>query len=153
MAGRQRLAVLLLLGTSFMLSVDFSIMNVALPVMGAGVGLNVSELPWVVSAYALPAAGFTLLFGRITDLFGRRRMFLTGSAGQYSRRWPRACARTMAGPTSGSTPSMMPSTTWPKNDPKRLPHSSSATLRAAIEVYELAERREGTRCQDTRRRS
>jgi len=80
MAGRQRLAVLLLLGTSFMLSVDFSIMNVALPVLGAGVGLKVSELPWVVSAYALPAAGFTLLFGRIADLFGRRRMFLTGVA-------------------------------------------------------------------------
>jgi MFS family permease len=80
MAGRQRLAVVLLLGTSFMLSVDFSIMNVALPVLGAGVGLRASELPWVVSAYALPAAGFSLLFGRIADLVGRRRMFLAGVA-------------------------------------------------------------------------
>jgi MFS family permease len=80
MAGRQRLAVVLLLGTSFMLSVDFSIMNVALPVLGAGVGLRVGELPWVISAYALPAAGFTLLFGRVADLFGRRRMFLAGVA-------------------------------------------------------------------------
>ena len=80
MAGRERLAVVLLLGTSFMLSVDFSIMNVALPVLGAGVGLRVPELPWVVSAYALPAAGFSLLFGRVADLAGRRRMFLAGVA-------------------------------------------------------------------------
>jgi MFS family permease len=78
MSTRQRLTIFLLLGTGFMLSVDFSIMNVALPQLGAGVGLRSSELPWVVSAYALPAAGFTLLFGRIADLFGRRRMFVTG---------------------------------------------------------------------------
>jgi len=76
--GRQRLTVLLLLGTGFMLSVDFSILNVALPRLGAEIGLRVSELPWVISAYALPAAGFTLLFGRIADTFGRRRMFLAG---------------------------------------------------------------------------
>jgi MFS family permease len=80
MASRQRLAVVLLLGTSFMLSIDFSIMNVALPALGVSVGLKASELPWVISAYALPAAGFSLLFGRLADLFGRRRMFLTGVA-------------------------------------------------------------------------
>jgi MFS family permease len=78
--GRQRLTVLLLLGTGFMLSADFSILNVALPKLGAGVGLKLSELPWVISAYALPAAGFTLLFGRIADMVGRRRMFLVGVA-------------------------------------------------------------------------
>ncbi|NHW87624.1 MFS transporter, partial [Escherichia coli] len=63
-----------------MLSVDFSILNVALPRMGEGVGLELADLPWVASAYALPAAGFTLLFGRVADLFGRRRLFLTGIA-------------------------------------------------------------------------
>jgi MFS family permease len=78
--GRQRLAVLLLLGTGFMVSADFSILNVALPRLGADIGLRVSELPWVISAYALPAAGFTLLFGRIADMVGRRRMFLAGVA-------------------------------------------------------------------------
>jgi MFS family permease len=78
LTGRQRLIVFLLLGASFMLSVDFSILNVALPQLGAGVGLTLPELPWVVTAFALPAAGFTLLFGRIADLFGRRRMFLVG---------------------------------------------------------------------------
>jgi MFS family permease len=80
MTGRQRLTVFLLLGASFMFSVDFSILNVALPQLGAGVGLELSALPWVVTAFALPAAGFTLLFGRIADLVGRRRMFLIGIA-------------------------------------------------------------------------
>lgn len=76
--GRQRLILLVLLGSGFMLSVDFSILNVALPDVGAGVGLSIAGLPWVTSAYALPAAGFTLVFGRTADLFGRRRLFLAG---------------------------------------------------------------------------
>ncbi|WP_308163989.1 MFS transporter [Nonomuraea sediminis] len=75
---RQRLVLLILLGAGFMLSVDFSILNVALPEVGAGVGLGLAGLPWIASAYALPAAGFTLLFGRMGDLFGRRRLFLAG---------------------------------------------------------------------------
>jgi MFS family permease len=75
---RQRLVLLVLLGAGFMLSVDFSILNVALPEVGAGVGLGLTGLPWIASAYALPAAGFTLLFGRLADLFGRRRLFMTG---------------------------------------------------------------------------
>lgn len=78
MTGRQWLVVVLLLGTGFMLSVDFSILNVALPVVGDAVGLPFSQLAWIATAYALPAAGFTLLFGRIADLFGRRRMFFIG---------------------------------------------------------------------------
>ncbi|GHJ49322.1 MFS transporter [Catellatospora sp. TT07R-123] len=75
---RQRLILFVLLGAGFMLSVDFSILNVALPDVAAGVGLAAADLPWIVSAYALPAVGFTLLFGRMADLFGRRRMFLAG---------------------------------------------------------------------------
>ncbi len=78
MTGQQWLTVMLLLGTGFMLSVDFSILNVAMPQVGAAVGIGFEDLPWIATAYALPAAGFTLLFGRIADLFGRRRMFLVG---------------------------------------------------------------------------
>lgn len=77
---RQRAILLVLLGAGFMLSVDFSILNVALPQVGAGVGLDLTELPWVSTAFVLPAAGFTLVFGRLADLFGRRRMFLSGMA-------------------------------------------------------------------------
>ncbi|WP_447007438.1 MFS transporter [Saccharothrix isguenensis] len=76
--GRQRLILLVLLGAGFMVSVDFSILNVALPEVGEGVGLDVTALPWIASAYALPSAGFTLLFGRFADLFGRRRLFVLG---------------------------------------------------------------------------
>lgn len=76
--GRERLVLLVLLGASFMLSVDFSILNVALPEAGAGVGMGPGELPWITAAYALPAAGFTLLCGRLADLFGRRRLLMCG---------------------------------------------------------------------------
>jgi len=75
---RERLVLLLLLGAGFMFSVDFSILNVALPAVGEGVGLDGAKLAWIASAFALPAAGFTLLFGRLADLFGRRKLFLTG---------------------------------------------------------------------------
>ncbi|MFF7456676.1 MFS transporter [Kitasatospora sp. NPDC008115] len=80
MSARLRMTLFILLGAQFMLSVDFSILNVALPQIGSGVGISSDDLPWVASAYALPAAGFTLLFGRIADLFGRRRLFLAGIA-------------------------------------------------------------------------
>jgi MFS family permease len=74
--GRQRVVLLVLLGAGFMVSVDFSILNVALPETGAGVGMEVAEFPWITAAYALPSAGFALLFGRFADLFGRRRLFM-----------------------------------------------------------------------------
>ncbi|MDF2706793.1 MFS transporter [Nonomuraea muscovyensis] len=80
MTGRQRLVLVLLLGSQFMLAVDFSILNVALPVIGTGLGFALADLQWVATAFALAAAGFTLLAGRVADLFGRRRLFLAGMA-------------------------------------------------------------------------
>ncbi|YCK41764.1 MFS transporter [Actinomadura sp. ATCC 39365] len=78
MTSAQRLVLVLLLGSQFMLAVDFSILNVALPVIGSGLGFALADLQWVATAFALAAAGFTLLFGRIADLFGRRRLFVAG---------------------------------------------------------------------------
>jgi MFS family permease len=78
MTARQRLIVVLLLGANFMMSADFSILNIALPAVGEAVGLGVNNLPWVATAFALPAAGLSLLFGRLGDLYGRRRIFLIG---------------------------------------------------------------------------
>ncbi|MCO5969475.1 MFS transporter [Actinoallomurus soli] len=80
MTARQRLVLVLLLGAQFMLAVDFSILNVALPAVGDGLGFGLHALQWVASGFALPAAGLTLLSGRVADLFGRRRMFLAGMA-------------------------------------------------------------------------
>ena len=48
--ARQRLIVVLLLGANFMMSADFSILNVALPVVGEAVGLSVNNLPWLTTA-------------------------------------------------------------------------------------------------------
>ncbi|MFJ6701154.1 MFS transporter, partial [Streptomyces sp. NPDC091272] len=80
MTGRMRLVLVVLLVAQFMLAVDFSILNVALPVIGEGLGFSLSNLQWIATSFALCAAGFTLLFGRIADLFGRRRLFLIGLA-------------------------------------------------------------------------
>ncbi|MFF2775660.1 MFS transporter [Streptomyces sp. NPDC058052] len=80
MDGRTRLVLVVLLVAQFMLAVDFSILNVALPVIGEGLGFSLGGLQWIATSFALAAAGFTLLFGRLADLLGRRRVFLAGMA-------------------------------------------------------------------------
>jgi MFS family permease len=80
MTARQRLIAVLLLGTNFMLSVDFSILNIVLPEVGRAVALELADFPWVATAFALPAAGLSLLFGRLGDIYGRRRLFVGGLA-------------------------------------------------------------------------
>ncbi|MEV0476869.1 MFS transporter, partial [Streptomyces prunicolor] len=69
-----------LCAAQFMVALDFSVLNVALPTLGADLGMSQSGLQWAVTAFALPSGGFLLLFGRIGDLYGRRRLFLTGLA-------------------------------------------------------------------------
>ncbi|MET7306071.1 MFS transporter [Streptomyces sp. NPDC005571] len=80
MTGRQKLVLALLLGAQFMIAVDFSILNVALPAVGEGLGFSLANLQWIATAFALAAAGFTLLFGRVADIVGRKRLFLGGMA-------------------------------------------------------------------------
>lgn len=62
----------------FMVVLDVSVVNVALPSIRDALGFSPDGLPWVVSAYTLAFAGFLLLGGRAADLYGRRRMFLVG---------------------------------------------------------------------------
>jgi EmrB/QacA subfamily drug resistance transporter len=78
MTGKQRVALIVLLTASFTLAVDFSILNVALPSIGADVGFGIENLQWIATAFALSSAGLTLLMGRVADIAGRRRMFLIG---------------------------------------------------------------------------
>ncbi|MEV6262878.1 MFS transporter [Streptomyces sp. NPDC051784] len=80
MTGRQKLVLVLLLGAQFMIAVDFSILNVALPAVGEGLGFSLAHLQWIATSFALAAAGFTLLFGRVADLVGRKRLFIGGMA-------------------------------------------------------------------------
>jgi EmrB/QacA subfamily drug resistance transporter len=62
----------------FMVVLDVSIVNVALPSIGRGLHYSPTGLQWVVNAYVLTFAGFLLLGGRAADLFGRRRVYLLG---------------------------------------------------------------------------
>jgi EmrB/QacA subfamily drug resistance transporter len=64
----------------FMVILDVSIVNVALPSIHDGLGFSETGLQWVVNAYTLTFAGFLLLGGRASDLLGRRRVFLVGIA-------------------------------------------------------------------------
>ena len=64
----------------FMVVLDASIVNVALPSIQRDLHFSSSNLQWVINAYTLTFAGFLLLGGRAADLFGRRRIFLVGLA-------------------------------------------------------------------------
>jgi EmrB/QacA subfamily drug resistance transporter len=64
----------------FMVILDVSIVNVALPSIQGGLGFSETGLQWVVNAYTLTFAGFLMLGGRASDLLGRRRVFLAGIA-------------------------------------------------------------------------
>src|SRR3984893_790010 len=74
----KNLALLLLAVTQFVVVIDASIVNVALPSIGQALHFSRTDLSWVVNAYALTFGGFLMLGGRMADLLGRRRMFMLG---------------------------------------------------------------------------
>jgi EmrB/QacA subfamily drug resistance transporter len=74
---RWRALVLLCLA-QFMVILDVTVVNVALPAIGADLALDRAALTWVVTAYTLCFGGLMLLGGRLADLLGRRRTFLAG---------------------------------------------------------------------------
>jgi EmrB/QacA subfamily drug resistance transporter len=77
--GRSKgLALALLAMTQFIVVLDASIVNVALPSIGRDLEFSQENLSWVVNAYTLTFGGFLLLGGRLADLLGRRRMFIVG---------------------------------------------------------------------------
>src|SRR5215208_2412968 len=76
---RRRSLTLVLCGLAqFMVVLDVSIVNVALPSIAADLGFTPASLAWVVNAYTLAFAGFLLLGGRAADLLGRREVFAGG---------------------------------------------------------------------------
>src|SRR3954454_21798501 len=72
------IALALLAADQFVVVLDASIVNVALPSIGDALDFSQDDLSWVVNAYTLTFGGFLLLGGRMADLLGRRRMFIAG---------------------------------------------------------------------------
>ncbi len=77
---RRWLALAVLAAAQFMVFLDETVVNVALPSIKLDLGFSQATLAWVVSSYIVVFGGLVLLGGRLADLFGRRRMFLAGTA-------------------------------------------------------------------------
>src|SRR6187401_3007176 len=75
---RRWTALILLCVAQFIVVLDASIVNVALPSIGKGLDFSEANLPWIVNAYVIAFGGFLLLGGRAADLLGRRRVFMFG---------------------------------------------------------------------------
>ena len=75
---RRWTALILLCVAQFVVVLDASIVNVALPSIGRGLHFSEQNLPWIVNAYVIAFGGFLLLGGRAADLLGRRRVFMSG---------------------------------------------------------------------------
>ena len=77
---KRWLAFYLLCAGEFMIVIDTTIINVALPSIQADLAFSEAALVWVVNAYMVTYGGFLLLGGRLGDLYGQRRLFLAGTA-------------------------------------------------------------------------
>jgi EmrB/QacA subfamily drug resistance transporter len=75
---RRWTALILLCAAQFIVVLDASIVNVALPTIGRSLRFSEQNLPWVVNTYVIAFGGFLLLGGRAADLVGRRRVFVAG---------------------------------------------------------------------------
>jgi EmrB/QacA subfamily drug resistance transporter len=75
---RRWIALILLCFAQFIVVLDASIVNEALPSIGEALDFSQANLAWVVNAYVLTFGGFLLLGGRLADLLGRRRVFISG---------------------------------------------------------------------------
>mgnify|MGYP003542879579 CR=1 FL=1 len=93
---RRWLALYVLCLGDLMIVLDGTIVNVALPSIRDDLGFSQTSLAWVVNAYLLTFGGFLLLGGRLGDLFGHRRMFLSG-IGLFTAALARVRRRLVAG--------------------------------------------------------
>ena len=75
---KRWIALALLCMAQFVVVLDASIVNVALPTIGEALSFSQDNLSWVVNAYVLTFGGFLLLGGRLADFLGRRRVFIGG---------------------------------------------------------------------------
>jgi MFS family permease len=130
---RQGLALVVLCLAQFMVILDITVVNVALPVIGNQLALDRAALTWVVTAYTLCFGGLLLLGGRLADTLGRRRTFLAGlglftlaslgvwaAIGAAARRSVSCWAARWSGAQAGSGCSSPTSrSAWPSPSPPR----------------------------------
>ena len=78
--GVQRLGLILglLVSAQFAVVLDYSIVQLALPTVRHDLVMSLADSQWIISAYGLTFAGFLLLSGRFSDIYGRKRIFLAG---------------------------------------------------------------------------
>src|ERR1700761_8416928 len=80
--GRHRWLILAVVGVAqLMVVLDATIVNIALPSAQQALGFSTTDRQWVITAYALAFGGLLLVGGRLSDIFGRKRTFVTGLAG------------------------------------------------------------------------
>lgn len=76
----RRLTLLVLALLQFLIAVDVTVVNIALPSIGTDFGADARQLTWVVTGYTVVGGGLLMVGGRIADLHGRRRTLLVGAA-------------------------------------------------------------------------
>ena len=77
-SSQRSLALALVTLAQFMVIVDFTIVQVALPSIGKEFGVSVNGLQWIITTYGLTLAGFLMLSGRLGDLYGKKKLFIIG---------------------------------------------------------------------------
>src|SRR5205809_373902 len=79
-SGRHCPVLAVTVAAQFMVIVDVAVVNVALPAIKHDLHFSQESLQWVITAYSILFGGMLLLGGRLADLLGRRRLFMTGVA-------------------------------------------------------------------------
>jgi EmrB/QacA subfamily drug resistance transporter len=75
---RPGLALVVLVAAQFMIILDVTVMNVAIPEIGRTLSMDASALPWVITAYTMSFGGLLILGGRLADHIGHKRILLAG---------------------------------------------------------------------------
>ena len=87
--NRRWFALAVIVAAQFMVVLDVAIVNVALPSIKTDLHFSQESLQWVITAYSILFGGVLLLGGRLADLLGRRRLFMTGLAALHGQLAPR----------------------------------------------------------------
>src|SRR3954451_856401 len=77
-SSKWSVVLVLITLAQFMIAVDFTIVQVALPSIGREFGVSVIGMQWIVTSYGLTLAGFLMLSGRVGDIYGHRKLFIIG---------------------------------------------------------------------------